>query len=384
MQYKSDPGQTFDPQPAWAASNPKYISPALETIDPLGFEGKPTPERKWIVPGWIPHGAVTMFGGDGGVGKSLIAMQLATACATGKPWLGQAAMACKVLGVFCEDDVSELHRRQDAINRHYGVTFGDLENMQWVSRVGDDAIMMKFEYDKGEATEFFQQVHDAAQDFGAQLIVLDALHDLFGGNENARPQARQFINLLRSLALDCDGAVVLTAHPSLTGLSSGSGLSGSTAWNNAVRSRLYLTRPSAEDGAIVDENERVLKRVKANYARAGDRLDLMWRDGAFDHIGRPQGVFAGMAIRSAETAFLDALDALTKAGRNVSDSRNAGNYAPKAILSTTHGKGLKRHEIAAAMERLFTDGKICCQDYGRPSNPRRRIVRNQQEIDEDS
>ena len=233
MSRDHNPDQSFrtprQKAPAWDHTSPDYISPRLKTIDPLGFQGKPTPARKWIVPGWIPQGAVTILGGDGGIGKTLVEMQLTTSCATGKPWLGQPAMACRVLSVFCEDDADELQRRQDAINRHYGVEFGDLENMQWVSRVGDDAIMMRFEYDKGEPTEFFQQVHDTAQDFGAQLIVLDALHDVFGGNENARSQARQFINLLRSLAMDCDGAVVLTAHPSLTGLSSGTGLSGSTA-----------------------------------------------------------------------------------------------------------------------------------------------------------
>ena len=230
MQPDTSTDQSFEP--TWQAPNPDYKSPVLSVVDPLTLAGQPIPERRWIVPGWIPHGAVTMLGGDGGVGKSLVAMQLATACATGNPWLGQPAMRCKVLAVFCEDDAAELHRRQDAINRHYGIEFSDLKQLKWAPSVGDDAVMMAFDYDKGASTEYFQQVHDAAQKFGAQLIILDALHDFFAGNENARPQARRFINLLRSLALDCDGAVVLCAHPSLAGLLSRTRFPWTQNWLN--------------------------------------------------------------------------------------------------------------------------------------------------------
>ena len=332
MRREGPPGQTFEPTPAWEPKNPDYITPVLPTIDPLALADQPVPDRRWVVPGWIPHGAVTMLGGDGGVGKSLLAMQLATACVIGNPWLGQPATPCKVLAVFCEDDRDELHRRQDAINRHYDVGFGDLEQMTWVSRVGDDAVMMGFDRDTGSATEFFQQVHNVAQDFGAQLIILDALHDLFGGNENFRPQARQFISLLRSLAMDCDGAVVLTAHPSLSGMSSGTGMSGSTSWHNAVRSRLYLTRPAADEGQEVDDFERILSRKKANYAGAGDSITLRWDEGVFVAQVPETGNFGTMERRSADKAFLEALDKLTAQGRHVSHNRNTAELAQCPLI----------------------------------------------------
>ena len=223
---------------AWRAANPEYRSPELETVDPIRLQGEPIPERRWIVPGWIPHGQTTMLTGDGGVGKSLLAMQLLVSCATGKPWLGQLAMTCKAVGIFCEDDKDELWRRQESINRTYGVEFGDLENLLWVPRAGFDNALMAYErYETaGEPTELFQQAHDLTQDFGAQVLVLDALHDFFAGNENSRIHARQFIQLCTSLARDMDGAVVLCAHPSLTGLSSGSGMSGSPPrdWENTL------------------------------------------------------------------------------------------------------------------------------------------------------
>ncbi len=47
------------------------------------FEGEVIPERRWLVPDWIPQGQVTLLGGDGGVGKSLLAQQLMTSLALG-------------------------------------------------------------------------------------------------------------------------------------------------------------------------------------------------------------------------------------------------------------------------------------------------------------
>ena len=247
--------------------NPNYVSPRLETVDPLSFQDRKIPERRWIVPGWIPYGQVTMVSGDGGVGKSLAAMQLLTACATGRDWFGQTVLRCKAVGVFCEDDRDELARRQEAINRAYGLDFADLEDLLWAPRIGLSNALMAYErYEvPGEPTELFQRVHDLTQNFGAQVVVLDALHDFFPGNENNRVHARQFIQLLTSLARDMDGAVVLCAHPSLDGLRTGSGTSGSTAWSNAVGSRLYLSRPPEDE----DRDGRLLTRKKANYAGVG-------------------------------------------------------------------------------------------------------------------
>ncbi len=46
-------------------------------------------------------------------------------------------------------------------------------------------------------------------------------------------------------------------------MQSGTGLSGSIAWNNSVRSRLYFTADKT------DEDLRLLKNMKTNYGRKG-------------------------------------------------------------------------------------------------------------------
>ena len=73
---------------------------------------------------------------------------------------------------------------------------------------------------------------------------------------------------------------------------------------------------------------------------------------------------------------------MTRAGRPLSDSSHAGNYAPKLIMRSLRGKGFKRNELAGAMERLFADGKIESEKYGRASDERRHIVRAKPEGNE--
>lgn len=362
----------------WRAPNPNYVSPKLTPVDPLTWADTPVPERRWIVRNWIPHGAVTMLSGDGGAGKSLLAQQLATCAVAGRQWLEEETLQCHALYIACEDDTNELHRRQAAINQHYQIGYADVADLALLPRVGDDNLLMEFGIDHelgrgyGAATEFYGQVHNLAQDHGAQLIVLDSLHDVFGGNENARPQARQFINLLRGLAIACDGAVVLCAHPSLAGLSSGSGLSGSTAWSNTVRSRVYLTRPN--DDHHGEEDERVLRRVKANYSSTGDEIRLCWQDGVFISIDEHGGTVGAINRRTADQVFLELLAATTDAGRHVSDSANSANYAPRLFAKHRDRQGFKVRDFDRAMERLFSDRKIVVEPYGPPSTNSKHIV----------
>ncbi len=344
--------------------------------DPSLFVGN-TPERRWLVHEWIPWGNVTMLSGDGGMGKSLLLQQLLTCAAIGRDWLGQRVEPVKAMGVFCEDDVDELRRRQDDINAHLNIGPEDLTNLRWMCRTGEDTALMTFPLHDapGERTPFFQQVLNATKNHGAQLVGLDALHDFFVGNENVRPQARGFINALRSLATDTDGSVVLTAHPSLSGLGSGSGMSGSTAWNNAVRSRLYLTRP--KDNGDTDQNERVLQRKKANYAGSGDQIRLTWANGVFTHQPQETGIVdaAARGIR-ADRVFLELLATSTKNGVNVSPSPTSRNNAPLQFSNEPRNdrEGCTKKDFDGAMRRLLKIGKIKSVKYGPPSAQTHRLM----------
>lgn len=67
------------------------------------LEGVPVPEREWLVPDLIPARNVTLLYGDGGTGKSLLALQLAVAVALGRSWLGLPVKAGNALFPSAED-----------------------------------------------------------------------------------------------------------------------------------------------------------------------------------------------------------------------------------------------------------------------------------------
>lgn len=109
----------------------------LHILRPTQWEGKPRPERRWIVEGLIPRGAVTMLSGDGGLGKSLLTLQLLVAAATGGAWLGLDVAPCNGFGVYCEDEADELHRRLLDVCASNGTSLGELDGMSLLSRVGE-------------------------------------------------------------------------------------------------------------------------------------------------------------------------------------------------------------------------------------------------------
>ena len=352
---------------------------ALRVVDPVHLQDKPVPEREWLWKDWIPNNATTAFYGDGGTGKSLLAQQLMTACATGLPFLGQDVRQCGVLGVFCEDDETELHRRQSRINHALGIEFRDLSEMHWISRVGDENLLMTFSGEgRGEPTPLYHQLVALAKDLGVRLVVVDTAADTFGGNENVRPQVRQFISMLNRLAIEIAGAVLLLAHPSQTGKTSGSGDGGSTAWSNSVRSRLYLFRDGGEDGNPVDPDKRTLSRLKANYAQTGERVTLRWADGAFESDGPAfdaDGPVSLDRVDACNRAFLSGLAELAQGNFRCNIHKGQANFAPKAIRDMSNaGRGYEIGELDAAMKRLMRDGRIESVEEG-PASRRRSFLR---------
>lgn len=361
-----------------APANPGYRPPILDVVDPVTLQGQPIPDRRWLVQDWIPRGSLTMLGGDGGLGKTLLAQMLATAATANVPWLGLHVEPMKCLAIFCEDDEPEIMRRQDAINRHLDIDFADLSGFAWQSRVGEDNAIVDYAmtetgFGKGllEPTDLYRSIRRYINENGVQLLILDSLHDLFVGNENSRPEVRRFTQFLTGIALDMGGAVVLTSHPSLSGLNSGSGMSGSTAWNNAVRSRLYLARPESDQDDSPDDDARILSRKKSNYAKANETIPCRWRDGVFVRDDSPVGFVETLDKRAqesrAEEAFLAALDEMTDSNIPLSVSPNASNFAPKRVRGWVTDKPFRIKDYQSAMIRLLKSGTIENAPYGSPS-----------------
>ena len=325
----------------------------------------PLPDREWLLDQWFPYKTTGMLFGAGGIGKTLIMQQLANCVALGEPFMGIETKKMPVLCVFCEDDELELKRRQLDINQWLGVDdFGSgPANCSLWPRIGHDNILVTFP-NQGEdkAGEFFEklckkikQVRKAA---GSEdiLVILDTAADMFGGNENVRREVNTFVKTyLGILSIKYNATVILLAHPSLSGLASGSGLSGSTAWENSVRSRAYLSRVEDSDDL------RTLSRKKSNYSAIGNDADItmIWDKGVLVIPSTPDQFDRLNAVTMKED-ILSEVEAAWCAGTPYRSKNSSGRKVNKALP-----KALNKHKIGPLMkafEDLVLEGNIAHEE----------------------
>ena len=113
-----------------------------------------------------------------------------------------------MMAICCEDDEHELHRRLACITDRLGgrssISILAFNSRQWrdarlFSGVPDGRIIVP--------TPLFKELSEQAISIRPKLIVIDNAADVYGGDENSTAMVRQFITLLRELAIDSGAAV---------------------------------------------------------------------------------------------------------------------------------------------------------------------------------
>jgi RecA-family ATPase len=354
----------------------RAVSSAIASFDEEESHGRmacisltaPLKPRPWLMLDRIPGRNVTLFSGEGGIGKSILCMMLAAAVVLGKEWLGKTPERGPVLYLSCEDDGDELRRRVEDVARHYGTTRPELEKagLHVISRAGMDGVLALPEDEKIETTLLFNQLGQQAADIGVKMIVLDTAADVFGGNEVVRVHVRQFINHLRGMAISQEAAVVLVAHPSVSGISSDTGISGSTHWHNGVRARAYFKTVKGNGDA------REIEFRKNQYGPLGETIGVRWSGGVFVAESKENMKEAEHEReRELELAFLQMLGRYAEQGRIVSDKPSA-SYAPALFADEPEARSASasRRELADSMRRLFAGKRIAVVMDGPPSRRR--------------
>jgi len=358
--------------------------PVLRSYFVEELERQPVEPVDWLVPDFIPHGAVTGLFGDGATGKDLLLFMLATAATCERYWLGKEVKQGPVIYINVEDDDKELNRRRAAIAEHHGLRFADFPGrLKIVPLAGKDTILAAFDHRAGvvRPRPLLQSIRNMIEDFKPVLVIVGNRVNIFGVNQNDDAQARQCVGLLTGIATDFQITVIMPGHVSLAGKASGEGSSGSVQWSNGPRARLYLHRVvDDEDGVEADADARLLEVKKANWGPSNKSIELRWSKGVFvvpDHDRDRPRVFGEVAdMLAAEDEFLRLLDLVRF---NVCASPTAPNNAPKVFVDDHRcalrfrNKGGKR-ALKTAMERLLDKGTIEVEEFGPPSHRRNRIV----------
>jgi len=333
----------------------------LPLLNPADWQGQDVPSREWAWADYIPHRQATYLTGPGSAGKSLLSQQLCTCIALGLPFMGKDTRQAVAIYVTCEDDADELHRRQKAICDALGVPLSALSGkLHLVSLTGATSnALVTFTPDGNPiVSDAYRTLLHTARATGAGFLALDNVAHLFGGNENIRNQVAVFVGMLNNLATEMDGSVLFLGHPN----KAGQDFSGSTAWENQVRSRLFMEVPKDEEGSALDPDARTLVRGKANYARNGEQIAFRWHKWAFvreDELPPDTRAELSEVIKAnvENEAFMRCLAIATEQKRAV--SHNPGvNYAPAVFAKMTEGKRLSRAAYERAFERLLHLGQI--------------------------
>jgi RecA-family ATPase len=262
--------------------------------------------------------------------------------------------------------------------KHYNADFPDLQGIvHLLSFVGEDAVLGLADHTGVvKPTPLFMRLLKAAKEIKPVLIGIDTSADVFAGNENDRSQVRQFVGLLRRMAMAADAYVLVNSHPSLTGINSGTGMSGSTGWHNSVRARAYLTTPKAErDEEPDDPDARVLEFKKSNYGPISTSIALRWEHGVWVPASGAGALEQQLRDRKIDDLFLSLLDRFTREGRHVSD-KHSSSYAPTRFVEEPEAAAAKATSrmLEAAMRRLFAAGKIQVVTEGPASRKRSHLV----------
>jgi len=340
----------------------------------LARRGEP-PSRRWALYGWLGF-FINLLVGSGGIGKTLIAQQTASALAVGRAFIDTIEQPLKVLAWFCEDEHDEIWRRQAAIARWLGVRLEDFEERLIIMpRHGMENSLVTTEYGRPMFTPLIGELSEQAADYHADVVILDNAAQLYGGGENDRHAVTFFLN---GLAGALPGlAVLLLAHPAR---SMGSEFSGSGAWENVARNRLFLGShlpdQQPDTDAQPDDNVRYLARRKANYS-SKDYRRFQYQNGVLvpDAIeaAAAGGIIGHLYDKAAERVVLEGLKKLQEMGLQPSEGATTSRYLPRLLLDYKLGEGRPKAELAGAMRRLMLDGKLVKSVVGRYAGNRSQM-----------
>lgn len=352
----------------------------LRPVSVARWDHVAVPEPDWTVFQRIPRRQTCLFSGEGAMGKSTLLLQLCAAHVLARDWLHTMPEPGPAIFLDAEDDQDVMHRRLAAIVKHYGVTFSDLAGgLSLLPMVGEDCVLATVSRSGLlEPTALYRELYDMAGDIKPVMIGLASAANFFAGNENDRGEVQQFIGLCTRLAIVANGSVVLVSHPSNTGIQTGTGVSGSTAWHNAVRARFFLhgvKKQNEADGAEPDNDLREIEFMKNNYGPRAERLTLRWQDGLFLPERKRSAMQQAAQDQRDDEIFVTVLARFTQQNRAVSPNKGS-TYAPAQFAGEKEAKAghVNGVRLKAAMDRLIDAGRVVIETVGPASKQRKQLV----------
>lgn len=319
--------------------------------------------KEFIVDGLIPKREVTLLAGPAGLGKTHLCQMMMTACAFGRPWFGYPTRLCRSFGLLGEDKIDDLHERWERICDHYEGSLFDFEQMvTFIPKDHQDLLLYEFKnrwVNTGNPHFRWQQLSHEIKERGIELVVLDNVGVIYGGEYFNRHQVRDFIRFFDGQADIMNIAIVILIHPPKDLSSYFAGLQ---TWEDAARHTVALFPANLEDK---DANEFVFRARKSN---------IIDRDHPMKTTGIPMRWDRGMLVkREVEilgNSLIDKLDLDAKVlaaaqrgmelGWKLAADPGSPSYLPRRLMKQQAwtAAGIRFPQLVASVDRLVRDEKL--------------------------
>lgn len=237
------------------------------------------PETEFTTEYLTPLGDLTLFSANGGVGKTFLALMWLLCIAAGRMFMGFKVVQSSVLFVTAEDRIKECAKRLAAISADMQLLMRNQftqeahDNFNLWEILGQPLWIEDKTNAAGVPTTTMAELERRIVATGARQVVIDNASSVFCANHNDNVQVTAFISYLRRMAERTQCNILILAHVSADNATKGAAKTyyGSTAWHNAVRSRLFMELKPAQDG--FGEHINVIHE-KSNYGKLAEPFKL--------------------------------------------------------------------------------------------------------------
>lgn len=216
------------------------------------------PEKiDWIWPGVLAKGKLSLFAGQGGVGKSTLVADVAARITTGSNWptSNHKAEPGTVVIIQLEDGLA------DTVLPRFLAAGGDHSRVVVVSTVQDEKTEesrpFNLQSDLSALSEVIRDLSDV------RLIVIDPIMGYMGNlNPDKADQVRKITTPLQILAQETDASVLIVAHNNKSEDKRAiNSVQGSGAFVQAVRTAFNIYKDEA------NEVRRIMAPLKSNVGK---------------------------------------------------------------------------------------------------------------------
>lgn len=363
----------------------------------------PAPRQEYLVDGILARGCAILMAAAGGAGKGLVELDLALKVATDPDIMfptgpdlnspltafgGEIKVHGKVLGVFAEDDVNEIHRRLESLGRvpDHQIRLVPLPDIK--------GPMPLFVPGKSgpEVTKAWDEMVDQVKEFQPVLVILDPLAAFAMVDINADPCAAMFVMMnLAHLAKESGACVLVAHHMAKTKIRVSTAedarvlVRGSTGIVDGVRGCYVFWRADDAEtkqvcrlAGLEFELDRVWKGClcKANYR--GDKSIKTYLRNAFGLLEVVDDRIRGPKIsevRESRELLIAAIESAAATDNHFYHSGRNGIFERKYELPAELQQ-LSRHELEGIIQSLLSSKTIGKLSINGKTTPKLIVSRN--------